>query len=42
MNYTVFGELTDGLDVLDKIAAVQKGPGDRPVQDIKMTIKLVE
>ena len=42
MNYTVFGEITDGLDVIDKIAAVQKGPGDRPVQDIKMKIKLVE
>jgi len=41
MNYTVFGEITDGLDVIDKIAAVQKGPNDRPVQDIKMTIKLI-
>lgn len=42
MNYTVFGEITDGLDVIDKIAAVQKGPGDRPVQDIKMTVKLID
>jgi len=42
MNYTVFGEITDGLDVIDKIAAVQKGQGDRPVQDIKMKIRLVE
>lgn len=42
MNYTVFGEITEGLDVIDKIAAVQKGPGDRPVQDVKMTIRLVE
>lgn len=42
MNYTVFGEITDGLDVIDKIAAVQKGQGDRPVEDIKMTVKLID
>ncbi len=42
MNYTVFGEITDGFDVIDKISAVQKGPGDRPVQDIKMTVKLID
>jgi peptidyl-prolyl cis-trans isomerase B (cyclophilin B) len=40
--YTVFGEITDGLDVIDKIAAVQKDARDRPVNDIKMTIKIVE
>lgn len=42
MNYTVFGEITEGLDVIDKIAAVQKGAGDRPVQDIKMTVKIAD
>jgi cyclophilin family peptidyl-prolyl cis-trans isomerase len=26
-NYTIFGELTDGLDVLDKIATTPTGPG---------------
>jgi len=40
--YTVFGEVIDGLDVIDKIAAVQTKPGDRPVKDIKMTMKLIE
>jgi peptidyl-prolyl cis-trans isomerase B (cyclophilin B) len=40
--YTVYGEITDGLDVIDKIAACEKGPGDRPAKDIKMTIKIVE
>ena len=40
--YTVYGEITEGLDVIDKIAAVEKGPGDRPVKDVKMTIKLIE
>lgn len=40
--YTVFGEITEGLDVIDKIAAVQKDASDRPVQDVKMTIKIVK
>ncbi|MDR2651914.1 MAG: peptidylprolyl isomerase [Prevotellaceae bacterium] len=34
--YTVFGETVKGLDVVDKIAAVQTGQGDRPVVDIKI------
>ena len=40
--YTVFGEVVEGLEVTDKIAAVEKDRRDRPVQDIKMTIKVVE
>jgi cyclophilin family peptidyl-prolyl cis-trans isomerase len=40
--YTVFGEITQGLDVIDKIAAVQKDANDRPAKDIKMTIKIIE
>ena len=39
--YTVFGEVVEGLDVIDKIAAVQTAPGDRPVEDVKMTIRLL-
>ena len=31
-NYTVFGEVIEGLDVIDKIAAVKTGPNDRPVR----------
>jgi peptidyl-prolyl cis-trans isomerase B (cyclophilin B) len=38
--YTVFGEVVEGLEVIDKIAAVQTGPGDRPVKDVKMKIKM--
>lgn len=41
-NYTVFGEVVEGLDVIDKIAAVQTGPGDRPTQDVKMTVRLAK
>ena len=34
-NYTVFGEIVDGLDVVDAIAEVRTiVPGDRPVEDI--------
>lgn len=40
--YTVFGEVVEGLEVIDKIAAVEKDRRDRPIQDIKMTIKVVE
>ena len=39
--YTVYGEVTEGLDVLDKIAAVATGPGDRPVEDLRMTVKVI-
>lgn len=36
--YTVFGEVIDGMDVIDKIAAVKTAPGDKPIEDITMTI----
>ena len=41
-DYTVFGQVIDGLDVIDKIAAVKCGPGDRPLEDVKMKIKIIE
>ena len=40
--YTVFGEITEGLDVISKIATVQKDKSDRPIKDIPMTVKIVE
>lgn len=40
--YTVFGEIVEGLDIVDKIAAVETAPGDRPVKDVKMTKVWVE
>jgi len=40
-DYTVFGEVIEGLDVIDKIAAVKTGGGDKPVKDIKMTVKVL-
>ncbi|MBR4803515.1 MAG: peptidylprolyl isomerase [Bacteroidales bacterium] len=41
-DYTVFGEVVEGLEVIDKIAAVRCGANDRPVEDVKMTIKIIE
>jgi cyclophilin family peptidyl-prolyl cis-trans isomerase len=38
--YTVFGEVISGLEVIDKIANVQTDGMNRPVQDIKMKINL--
>ena len=32
--YTIFGKVTDGLDVVDNIASVQTGEGDKPVEDV--------
>lgn len=32
--YTIFGIVTDGLDVIDNIASVQTGEGDKPVEDV--------
>ncbi|HNL06740.1 MAG TPA: peptidylprolyl isomerase [Chitinophagales bacterium] len=38
--YTVFGEVISGMEVVDKIAEQPTGPADRPLQDVKMTIKM--
>lgn len=35
-DYTVFGEVISGMEVVDKIAAQAKDGRDRPVQDIKI------
>lgn len=42
MEYTVFGEVIEGLDVIDKIAAVQTDRRNRPKEDVKMTMKIVK
>jgi cyclophilin family peptidyl-prolyl cis-trans isomerase len=36
-NYTIFGRLTGGEDVLDKIATAQTGAQDRPTQPVSIT-----
>ncbi|MEP7195257.1 MAG: peptidylprolyl isomerase [Saprospiraceae bacterium] len=41
-DYTVFGEVVEGLDIIDKIASVQTGRADRPVEDVKMNFKILK
>lgn len=38
--YTVFGQVIQGQEVLDKIAALPKDGHDRPLTDLKMTMKV--
>lgn len=40
--YTVFGEVVEGLEVIDAIAAVETMPGDRPKKDLKMKIEIIK
>lgn len=38
--YTVFGQVVQGQEVIDKIAALPKDARDRPLTDLKMTMKV--
>ena len=38
--YTVFGQVIQGLDVVDKIAKLPRDGRDRPTADVKMTLKV--
>lgn len=42
MNYTVFGQVVSGLDVIDKIAHAAKDEHDRPLHDIHMKISIMK
>jgi len=41
-NYTVFGHVVEGLDIIDKIATTETNPQDRPLKDIKMSMEVIE
>lgn len=41
MEYTIFGQVIEGLEVIDLIAKVKTGKANRPINDVKMTIKIV-
>ena len=41
-DYTVFGEVVEGLEVIDKIAAVSCNRMNRPLEDIKMKMTIIE
>lgn len=40
-NYTVFGEVVEGLEVVDEIAKVKKNNRDRPHEDVWMVVRLI-
>lgn len=40
-NYTVYGEVVTGIDMVDRIAAVKRDANDRPEVDIPMTVELL-
>lgn len=40
--YTVFGQVTDGMDVVKSIAAVKTDSNDKPVEPVKMTHVTIE
>ena len=40
-DYSVYGRLVSGFDVLDQIARAPKDARDRPTKDIKMTVKVI-
>ncbi len=43
MNYTVFGEVIEGMSVIDKIASVPTDPNNRPTEDVKIiSIQVME
>lgn len=42
-DYTVFGQLVEGMDVVDRIAAVRTGAADRPVNDVRiLSVKVIK
>lgn len=41
-NYTVYGEVVSGLDMVDLIAAVKKDKNDRPLADVAMTVSMLK
>ncbi|MFT5247156.1 MAG: cyclophilin family peptidyl-prolyl cis-trans isomerase [Litorivivens sp.] len=40
--YTVFGQVIEGMEVIDKIAANGVDPQNRPIEDIKMTVTVLD
>jgi len=41
-NYTVFGKVIDGLDIIDKIANVAKDQNDNPLERVEMSIRIAK
>ncbi|MFW5753329.1 MAG: peptidylprolyl isomerase [Marinilabiliaceae bacterium] len=41
-SYTVFGEVEEGLSVIDSIAGVATNDADRPLEDVPMEVEVIE
>lgn len=41
-NYTVYGEIVKGIEMVDKIAVVETDGNNRPLNDVKMTITVLK
>ncbi|MBC8492082.1 MAG: peptidylprolyl isomerase, partial [Candidatus Marinimicrobia bacterium] len=39
--YTVFGEVINGMDVVDQIVSVQRNKRDNPLERVEMTVKIL-
>ena len=40
-DYTVYGEVVEGIEVADEIAALTKDGANRPNEDVKMAVRIV-
>ncbi len=40
--YTVFGEVTSGMDAVDKIVSEPKDGGDNPVERVEMKMEIIK
>ncbi len=38
--YSAFGEVVEGLEIIDRLAVVKTGKGDRPLEDLSMDVSL--
>jgi peptidyl-prolyl cis-trans isomerase B (cyclophilin B) len=41
MQYTVFGQVIEGMEVIDKVASVEKN-GERPTSPMRMTVRVLD
>jgi peptidyl-prolyl cis-trans isomerase B (cyclophilin B) len=41
-DYTVFGRIIEGLNIIDSIAAVKTMPGDRPVENLAFRVEVIK
>ncbi len=41
-NYTVFGEVVKGMEIVDELSSVQTDKNNRPIQDIKFSVSVIK